>query len=88
MPSAWYTISSDSSFLRMPNRIGTPSATGRPSHHAVTGVSAVLMASSAPKWASSASTTLPATSSGVTMVRMSLVRAQVLRSSAGQCGRR
>ena len=38
------------------------------------------MMSSAPKWVSSASTTLPSTSSGVTMVRMSLVRSQVMVS--------
>ena len=61
----------------MPNRMGTPSTTGSPSHHDVTGVNKVLITASAPTWLSNASTTLPPTKSGVTMVRMSLVRAQV-----------
>ena len=67
--------------------MGTPSTAGRPSHHAVTGVNRVLIAVSAPTWWSTASTTLPPTRSGVTMVSMSSVRAQVSVSIERQCGR-
>jgi hypothetical protein len=86
VPSAWNTMSRDSSLRSTPNRIGTPSATGSPSHQLVTGVSARLIQASMPTWPSSASTTLPATSSGSTMVTMSRLRSQVLVSKACSVG--
>jgi len=86
VPSAWKTISNDSSLRRITKSRGTPSTIGNPSHHCVIGMSSALIARSTPTWFSSASTMLPPTSSGKTIVRMSCVRSQVSLSNVRQRG--
>ncbi|OIQ70827.1 hypothetical protein GALL_475570 [mine drainage metagenome] len=86
VPRAWKIISSESSLRNTPNSSGRPSTSGSPNHQTVSGASAALIRPSAPKCPSSANTTLPPTSSGVTMVSTSLERAQVSRSMVRQLG--